>query len=185
MAVEVALRGEGRGLRGGSSLGKLLARRLEARTKAGIGGLTVRRILSWADEHHARTGRWPSCECGAVLGAAGENWKAIDTALRQGCRGLSGGSSLAMLLAHRRGTRNRGALPELRLGTIRRWAEAHQARTGRWPTGDSGQIVEAPSETWKGAEMALSKGRRGLPGGLTLARLKPSAYSEAVHLSQG
>jgi hypothetical protein len=174
-AVEAALRGGGRGLPGGSSLGQLLARRLAARTQAAIGRLTVRRILSWADDHHARTGRWPCCKPDSVGAAPGENWKAIDTALRLGCRGLPGGSSLPTLLARRRGARNRGALPELHLATIRRWAEAHQARTGRWPGGDSGQIVEAPGETWKAIEMALYNGRRGLPGGLTLARLKLSA----------
>jgi hypothetical protein len=155
MVVEVALRGGGRGLAGGSSLGQLLARRLEARTQAGRGRLTVRRILSWADEHHARTGQWPCCKLVHVEAAPGDNWKAIDTALRLGCRGLPGGSSLATLLARRRGARNRGAVSELHLATIRRWAEAHQARTGRWPTADAGKIEEAPGETWKGVEMAL------------------------------
>jgi hypothetical protein len=37
-------------------------------------------------------------------------------------------------------------------------------------TQDAGPVVEAPRETGKGIEMALDKGRRGLPGGLTLAR---------------
>jgi hypothetical protein len=38
---------------------------------------------------------------------------------------------------------------------------------------ESGPVTEAPEETWKGVEMALSKGHQGLPGGLTLARLHP------------
>jgi hypothetical protein len=164
-AVETALREGGRGLPGGSSLGKLLARCLGARTKAGVPKLTVRLILRWADEHHARTGHWPHLGAGAVQAALGEHWKAIDTALRLGCRGLAGGSSLAMLLAQRRGARNRAKSPRLSPGKIRRWAEAYRARTGHWPTGEAGPVVEAPGETWKGVEMALFRGRTGLPGG--------------------
>jgi hypothetical protein len=174
-AVDTALRGGGRGFPGGSSLAKLLARRLGARTRAGIGRLTFRRILTWADDHHARTGNWPHCGSGAVLAAPGENWKAIDTALRMGCRGLADGSSLARLLTLRRGVRNRAALPRLSVEGIRCWAAAHRARTGRWPTGETGPVVDAPGETWKGIEMAMFKGRRGLPGGLTLARLRQGA----------
>jgi hypothetical protein len=30
--------------------------------------------------------------------AAGENWRNVDSALRQGCRGLAGGSSLSRIL---------------------------------------------------------------------------------------
>jgi hypothetical protein len=176
------LRDGGRGLPGGSSLGMLLARRLGARTKAGVSKLTVRLLLRWADEHHATTGHWPHLRSGPVLGAPGEHWKAIDTALRLGVRGLPGGSSLAVLLAQRRGARNRAKPPRLSLKKIRRWAEAHRARTGRWPTQDAGPVLEAPGETWKGVEMALYKGRRGLPGGLTLARLRePTPFPAPPH----
>jgi hypothetical protein len=171
-AVETALREGCRGLPGGSSLGKFLARRLGVRTKAGVSKLTVRLILRWADEHHARTGHWPHCGSGPLQAAPAEHWKAIDTALRLGCRGLAGGSSLALLLAQRRGARSRAKPPRLSLDDILRWAEAHRERTGRWPMQDAGPVVEAPAETWKGVEMALYKGRRGLPGGLTLARLR-------------
>jgi hypothetical protein len=176
-AIEAALHDGGRGLPGGSSLGKLLAQRLGARTKAGVPKLTVRLILRWADEHHARTGHWPHTGSGSVQVAPGEHWKAIDTALRLGVRGLPGGSSLPRLLARRRGARNRAAPPRLSVAEILRWAEAHRSRTGRWPTGESGEVVEAPGETWKGVEMALFKGRRGLPGGLTLARLRQDGSS--------
>jgi hypothetical protein len=65
--------------------------------------LTVEQILAWADLHHARTGRWPNQHSGAVAGAPGENWSAINQALWQGNRGLPGGDSLTRLLGrHRR-----------------------------------------------------------------------------------
>jgi hypothetical protein len=51
------------------------------------------------------------------------------------------------------------------------WAEAHYARTGRWPTAASGPLTEAPGLTWNAVQIALRRGRRGLPGGSSLARL--------------
>jgi hypothetical protein len=60
--------------------------------------LTEDQVLAWAGLHHARTGRWPGAHSGAVLDAAGENWQALDKALRNGFRGLPGEDSLAGLL---------------------------------------------------------------------------------------
>jgi hypothetical protein len=50
-------------------------------------------ILSWADEAHARSGRWPKQEDGPVQAAPGKKWMNINQALRLGLRGLPGGSS--------------------------------------------------------------------------------------------
>ena len=54
---------------------------------------------------------------------------------------------------------------------ILRWADAHRARTGRWPAAGSGPVAGAPGETWEAVNRALMRGSRGLPGGLSLARL--------------
>jgi hypothetical protein len=70
--------------------------------------LTAERILAWADAHKARTGEWPSAHAGIVAEALGEQWNALDMALRQGLRGLPGGDTLARLLRRERG------LPERR-----------------------------------------------------------------------
>jgi hypothetical protein len=51
------------------------------------------------------------------------------------------------------------------------WADAHHARTGRWPTSASGPVADAPGERWRNIDGALRYGRRGLPGGGSLARL--------------
>jgi hypothetical protein len=59
----------------------------------------------------------------------------------------------------------------MRVGTILEWACEHFERTGRWPNLWSGPIAAAPGETWCAADMALKAGRRGLPGGNSLARL--------------
>jgi hypothetical protein len=60
--------------------------------------LTEADILAWADDHIARTGARPTGRSGPVLAAPDEKWSAIDDALKQGLRGLSGGTSLSKLL---------------------------------------------------------------------------------------
>jgi hypothetical protein len=135
------------------------------------GHLRVKQILTWADLHYRQTGAWPTMRSGGVLAAAGESWKAIDSALRDGLRGLGRGSSLARLLAQKRGVRNRLGTPPLTRGQILRWAEAFHRERQRWPSSNSGPIEEAPGETWKGVDLALRHGYRGLPRGPSLAKL--------------
>lgn len=101
-AVSIALRAGGHALPGGSSLALLLKEQRQSRSRAYAPRLTQRQIVAWADAHHRRHGRWPSSLSGAVQDAPGETWNAINMALRHGLRGLSGGGSLARLLATRR-----------------------------------------------------------------------------------
>ena len=103
--------------------------------------------------------------------APGETWLGIDTALRDGLRGLRGGSSLAQLLAKRRNVRNKAAAPRLTVETILAWADAYHQRRGTWPGQRSGPIAEAFGETWSGVHCALYEGLRGLPGGDSLHQL--------------
>jgi transcriptional regulator with XRE-family HTH domain len=96
--VNWALRHGARGLRGGTSLARLLARRLGARNHTTIARLTVPKVLAWADAHHARTGAWPGHRTGPIPEAPGDTWAGVQAALRQGYRGLPGGTSLYRLL---------------------------------------------------------------------------------------
>jgi hypothetical protein len=66
--------------------------------RARLPRITAKKILAWADAHHRRTGRGPSCESGPILDAPGETWLAVQMALVQGLRGLRGGSSLHIFL---------------------------------------------------------------------------------------
>ena len=77
---------------------------------------------------------------GLVPGATDETWKAIDSALRDGLRGMTRGSSLARLLAEFRGVRNRLRTPPLTRSLILRWAEAYHRAKDRWPSSNSGPI---------------------------------------------
>jgi hypothetical protein len=169
--IDSALRLGLRGLPGGSSLAQLLADERGVRKPGYLPPLTVQQILSWADSHRRRTGRWPTMESGPIAETPGETWRRIDSDLRLGLRKLPGGSSLAQLLARRRGARNSQGRPPLSVRQVLIWADAHHRRTGRWPTNDAGDIPEARGETWGAVQAALQRGRRGFPGGDTLPRL--------------
>lgn len=168
--IELALRAGKRGLRR-SSLAQLFARHRGRRNHMALRPLTIGRILHWADAHRRRTGRWPKVDSGPVGGAAGETWRAVNAALGLGLRGLPGGSSLTKLLMERRGLRSCGYRPPLTVGQILAWADAYQARHGRWPARRAGTIPESDGDTWIAVEMALRKGSRGLPAGGTLREL--------------
>ena len=161
----------GRGLPGGSSLAKLLTEKRGVRVLNAPPKLTIQQILKWADSYHQVTGKWPKESSGEVLGVSGERWGNISNALLQGQRGLPGGSSLAKLLAEKRGVRNRGALPDLSVEQILKWADAHSKKTGEWPKVKSGAVLGALGESWGIIDGSLSRGRRGLSGGSSLAKL--------------
>jgi hypothetical protein len=165
--VDLLLKRGGPGLLGGSSLARLLGEERRLSLPRPRSPLSVERILAWADRHHARHGTWPTVKSGPLSTAGGEWWWLIDTALREGGRGLPGGSSLHRLLAEHRLAPRR----PLTLDLILSWAEAHRAATGSWPGSTSGPVAAAPGETWSTINAALGKGCRGLPGGTSLTKL--------------
>jgi pyrroloquinoline quinone (PQQ) biosynthesis protein C len=159
------------GLPGGSSLARLWAARRGHRNKSQLPDLTEEQILAWADNYFETTQSWPKINSGAIPGTTAANWQAVDNALRQGMRGLPGGSSLPQLLASRRGIRYVRNLPRLSEGQILAWADDHYQRTGRWPTVSAGSVLAATQENWATLSAALTVGNRGLPGGSSLAQL--------------
>jgi hypothetical protein len=160
-----------RGLPGGSSLAQLLAEHRGVRNRKRLPQLSVDWILGRMRSHKELNGQWPTRNSGQVAAAPGETWMNIDQALAKGLRGLSGGSSLAKLLADHYRVRNIQDLPKLTVDIIRAWAEPHRAREGEWPTSKSGPIADAPGETWANVNQALVKGLRGLSRGSSLAKL--------------
>jgi hypothetical protein len=180
LAVESALRVGCRGFRrGGSSLAKVLAEFVGLRNIQDLPPLSKRKIIAWADAYHERTGEWPNESDGAVTDAPGENWVSIDDALRRGRRNLQAGSSLARLLAKKRGVRNIADLPPLTEQEILQWADLHFQRTGSLPTRYSGQVMDAPGESWAAIQVALRSGRRNLPGQSSLAKLLKEAGNKS------
>ena len=170
-AIEQALIKGRKGLPGASSIAKLLAKRRGKRNMGELPPLDIERMLEWADEHRARTGRWPAVKSGPVYTSPEETWARINDALTNGYRGLPAGSSLAKLLVERRSSWSPTHPPPLTEERVRTWAREHRERTGEWPSARSGPVKDAPGESWRNIAVALAKGRRGLPGGSSLAKL--------------
>jgi hypothetical protein len=169
--VDHDLRVGHRGLPGGSTLARLLAEQRGVRNVHTVPQLSCEQILTWADAHHAATGRWPTADSGPIQGAPGETWSAINTALVEGRRGLSGKATLSRVLVASRGREALNGRPTLTVDRILAWADAHHAAHGRWPVEDSGAVDGALGENWGAISQALLYGRRGLTPGSSLARL--------------
>src|SRR5262249_29183860 len=163
-------------------LARLLAERRSVRNSGDLPSLRVDQILAWANAHFHQTGKWPKPHAGPIPGSGGETWMAVLSALNLGLRGFPGGSSLARLLAERRGVRNHKALPHLTEKQILAWADAHHRRAGQWPKRHSGPIHGASGQTWRSADEALYRGQRGLPGGSSLPRLLAQHRGVRNHL---
>jgi hypothetical protein len=169
--VDSAFRIGLRRLPGDSSLPRLLAERRGVRNLGGLPRLTLKQVLVWADAYRARTEQWPKDTSGSITDAPGESWHAVDRSLRAGVRGFRPGSSLPRLLAKYRRVRNHWQLPHLTVKQILTLADAYHTRTGSWPLNTAGRIIGEGEETWGAVNAALYHGRRGLPGGATLAQL--------------
>lgn len=96
-SINAALVRGNRGLPGGTSLAVLLKTHRGGSAHQVKSLLTVEQILVWAEAHRRRTGKWPSADAGPVPEAPGENWRALNTGLQEGLRGLPGGDSLSKL----------------------------------------------------------------------------------------
>ena len=157
----------------GSSLSRLLAAERGAIQSVHHLSLTEEQILAWADAYHSQTGGWPQKDSGPLARSEGINWATIDGALRYGRAGLAAGSSLARLLAAKRGVAHRSEQPPLDENTILAWADAFHLRTGAWPMASQQDVIPEAERgvTWQRVDRALRRGQRGLSGRSSLARL--------------
>ena len=157
-----------RGFPGGSSLAILLGHARGVPNPKSMSPLTENKIIRWARNHYKINGVWPTVASGDIQDRPGENWRSIDRCLRRGLRKLAGGSSLPILLKIRLDLplwRKRRPLTEAQIWT---WAKSQFRKTGEWPTPQSGSVLVEPTERWRNIDLALTLGRRGLPGGSSL-----------------
>jgi len=170
-AISAALYSGNRGLLPGSSLSLLLEERRSVFRHCERPTLSEAQILTWARQHAETHGTYPGLKSGPIDGVPHESWSAVDVALRNGARGLPGNSSLPKLLHEHFGRRNRSNSPELTIDQILSWMDEHYARTGEWPTIESGPVAADPSETWSAVDSAISHKLRGFPYVSSLFRL--------------
>lgn len=93
--------------------------------------LTDAMIIDAAWRYRERMDRWPSAMSGDATPdfEFPEVWSSVNTALREGRRGLSGNTTLAKVLDAVRGPRD-----DLTEQEILEGARMFRARTGRWPS---------------------------------------------------
>ncbi len=172
-SIHFALNRGGRGLPGGSSLARLLAKHRGKRHIHELSPLSQARVLAWADAYHRRTGDWPTPHAGPIPEAPdpGETWARVANAMFRSLRGLKRGQTLGRLLAKDRGVLRGILKPRLSESQIIAWAERYARRHGRFPRVSREPVEGSRVDTWKSINSALTKGHRGLPGGTTLGRL--------------
>jgi hypothetical protein len=164
LAIDVALREGTGGLPRGSSLPRLLAKHRNVECPPWVG---LEQVLAWADAHQAATGLWPNRMSGQVRDAPYQlTWYKIASTLSRGGGDLPPGLSLAAVLAEHRGVKR-----PLTYEQILAWADAYKETLGVWPTVRSGKVKGGAGDSWSVLDYYLKYGRRGLPGGLSLARL--------------
>ncbi|WP_425613621.1 hypothetical protein NA78x_003456 [Anatilimnocola sp. NA78] len=166
--VANALRRGRRGLRQ-TSLARLLSKVRKDVKLAAKQPPSLQQILAWADQHHERTGVWPTRKAGPIPGSKVRNWLAVNYVLVSGKVGAK--TTLSKLLASERGVPKHNRLPPLTVAQILAWGDEHFARTGEWPTPVDGVVVAAPEESWSRVDYALRKERRGLKGAMSLVQL--------------
>ena len=183
LAVDRALQGNKHGLHVGLSLARFLAQHRDKYYRWGLPKLTVRQILSWADAHFARHGRWPTTrESGLISVSPRESWQSVDSALRTGrCRLRERIGLTRFLAAKGRGSVRRLQKSPLTVGQVLEWARRHHRANGRWPNTMAGAVRGAPGESWRGIDLALRKGHRGLAGGSCLRELLLKEAGAAIH----
>ena len=163
-----------RGLPGAQSLCKLLDEHRGPVRRHWVPPWRIEQVLAWIDAYRAATGRWPRTLSGPVDEAPHITWTAINDALRRGWNERPGGGTLARFIMEHRGPAARNRPVPLTLEQVRGWMDAHRAATGSWPHVKSGPVRDVPHpETWARIDQALNRGNRGLPSGLSLARVRP------------
>ena len=160
-----------RGLKGGSSLPKLLRRRRGVRHCRRRPGIDVRKLLQWADAHYISHGTWPSCGSGIIPDSDGLTWAVAFKSLRHSKRGAARRRTFERLLAQRRIPKGARAPSKLTIAEILKWADDYFSRNGRWPSRQSGGIRGEQGLCWRNIDHMLRRGKRGLPGGSSLKHL--------------
>jgi hypothetical protein len=188
-AVNSALWKGGRGLVGGSSLANLIAEEFGIKNKMNLPPLTEKIICDWVGKFIEKNKRKPTKSDGIIEFAnneyKGETWKTINFSLLRGTRGLRGGSSLAKLIQQKFGIRDYCNPPKLSLEMIREWIQKYIIKHNTKPTAKSGIVEFAEDEykgiTWAAIADAMSNGRRGLTGKLSLAQYIEDEFKISNH----
>lgn len=132
--------------------------------------LHIEDILKAAQQYFDATCRWPNCNDFEIIRTGvleGETWGRIDKALRDGLRGLPGGSSLSKLLIEN------GIGNAMNANDVLEGAKLHHKTYGSWPSSSDTtpiKIGKLKGKNWKAIDTAFHRGYFELPTGTTLSQ---------------
>ena len=156
-----------------------LVKEIQARTIEKVTAapnLTEEQIILWAKEWFKKNGKWPTLDSGEIEGSNGENWSAVNQAIRHGLRGLPRKITLADLLQEQGLKKNKQNQECLTEEQIILWAKEYYKVHNHWPKSDDNHIINGSNdETWTGINSALNVAGRGLPRKISLASLLQEA----------
>jgi hypothetical protein len=186
--LDAALRSGAFSLTGGSSLQKLRAAHgLVSGDKL---PLSAEVLIRWIGIFQRKEGRcptgkdtcvWEEDSAGAFILLKNESWKAIDSAIYLGLRGLKGLRGLTLhTFKQKHGLGDCRTLTEEQLVA---WIRKFRERQGKWPSDsdttvwdqdERGEWFIVPGESWGALDSTLGKGTRGLAHlkGQSLSKLR-------------
>lgn len=172
-AINSLLDRGGRGLPGGTSLAELRRKITGEQYSRKFEQLSEECIWKWMQEYKEMNGKYPvqneRSEC-----PDGSKWIAINASLRQGSRGLPGGSSLQILRIKMTGESQKILSEE----AIWKWMQDYFVNYGDWPRSNSKDRVEGM--TWDAVNKSMKKGRWGLVAGSSLMKLRERMMRDSL-----
>jgi len=155
-----------------------ISRQIDAAVNAMERNLTEAQILEWMQATLTKTGKLPSmrditvwaCDVdGQLQEVSGENWSAINQALKNRSRGLSAESAPSLAdLKIKHGLSD--VRKNLSVNRLTRWIKATKSKTGQYPAQadaivwdqtEGGEFKIVRSESWRAIDNALRNGYRG------------------------
>ncbi len=177
VAIRGALAEGRRGFPKGLTFGELLAPLRkefpEAFQRPIARPITEQQIFKAGEESLKIYGRIPTAHSKeSVSGHPKETWMGLNRALHIGGRGLQAGSSLAKIFKPLREAHGPFPHSPLTVDEIGRAGCEFHRQYGRWPRSTSQEPAPGlPDDSWNALNYALNRGLRGLPRGLSLARI--------------
>ena len=140
--------------------------------------LSIEQVLYWCDIYYKKNNKYPGQYAKSIPEMQGESFTNINAALNIGHRGLPKMTGLAGLLAKERGYIHNQNKPSIDLDDVIKEMINFFKANKKFPTADNKLIAGSLGCKWSALNSSLHNGGRGLPKGLSLAKLKKRAIQE-------
>lgn len=157
----------------GSSFTKLV---MECQGRSAPAPLTIAMVRKAVRAFYEANGTWPSRSAPGEVPVIGGKWMTLGTALSEGLRGLPKQGtdgrplSLARIVAQLSGVPVRSK--PLTVELIQESMVAWRRKEGQWPSSLTDGVAPKIGVKWRSLNSFLRTGSRGLPSGLSLAKVR-------------